>query len=574
MYSDINIEKIITKSNDVTVKVNGFFLHSKYDPKKEAIQFVETNYKENCLHILFGYGMGYIADELITKLSDSEELIIIDPLFDLLNEGINLKINLIKDIGDDLFKAILNSKIEKFNRRVHLIQSPNYEKITHNLYKETLVIINEQLRLNQINENTVRYFAEDWQRNYLFNLFNAVTDKSLLEIKEKYNTPVVIASGGPSLTKQLKLLNEIKEKVIIIAAGSTINTLLSYNINPDFVVSIDGSISNYNHFKNLNLKDTKYIYSLTSHYGIRESFQDAAYIFNISGKIEMNNHFEKLTKFEIPIIVGGGSVANYAFTIANYISKGPISIIGQDLAYTDNKTHAENNKNFEIIDEAYKKKKGIFFAEGYYKDQVMTDYVFLSMKESFENLHKLVEKGRDIYNCTEGGINLKGFNNLPFKDFCSKYVDDLNEKPQLESCIIDQNIEEKRISLKEQMIKELNFYNKINKILEDNLKLLNENKSKTSFSRKILNKLNKNDDSLKKLLDNVAMKSIVDPITISIQNNFLPVSNEKPIDSFNRVLNQNRALYSQMIRAVDMTKGFTQDLIEKLLKEDGAKIYE
>lgn len=573
MNKDINIEKIQTKSNNITAKVNGFFLHSKYDPKKEAIQFVEKNYKENCLHILFGYGMGYFANELLKKLSDNEELIVIDPLYDLLNEGIELNINLIKDIEDDRFKAILHTKIEKFNRRVHVIQSPNYEKITNDVYKQALVVINEQLKLNRINENTIRFFAEDWQKNYLFNLFNAVGDKPLLELKEKFNTPVVIASGGPSLTKQLNLLNKIKDKVIIIAAGSTINTLLSHDINPDFVVSIDGSISNYNHFKNLKLKHTKYIYSLTSHYGIRDRFQGSAYLFSIYGKKEMNNHFEKLTKLEVPTIAGGGSVANYAFTIANYISKGPISIIGQDLAYTDNKTHAEHNNNFKIVDEAYKEKKGMFFAEGYYKDKVLTDYVFLSMKESFENLLNFVEKGREIYNCTEGGINLKGFNNLPFKDFCCKYVDDLNEKPQIESYVIDESLEAKRVSLKEQMIKELNFYDKIKKILVDNLKLLNENKTNTIFSKKILNKLNKNDDRLKDLLDKVSMKSIVDPITISIQNNFLPLSNEKPTDSFSRVFNQNRELYSQLIKAVDMTKSFTEDLIEKLIKEDEAKLY-
>ncbi len=564
MNKDFEIEKTVSKSNDMTLKINGFFLHSKYDPKKEALQFIEKNYKPNSLHILFGYGLGYFAEALVDMLSNNEEILVIDPLYDLLHNGTEPEITVIKNIEDDSFKKILRNKIEKFNRRVHLVRSPNYDKILNNVYKEVLEVISEQLKLNRINENTIRFFSEDWQKNYLYNLFHAVGDKSLLELKGKYDIPVVIASGGPSLTKQLGLLNQIKKNVVIIAAGSTINTIISNGINPDFVVSIDGLKANYNHFKDLHLKHSTYIYSLTSHYGIRERFEKSAYIFNVQGKSEEKNHFEELTKLNLPVIAGGGSVANFAFSIATYISTGPIALIGQDLAYTDNKTHAENNNHFKVVDEEYKKARGMFFAEGYYNDKVLTDYVFLSMKESFEKLLNLVENDRKIFNCTEGGINLKGFNKLPFKEFCQKYVNDIIEKPRINENII--NKEEKRIFLLEKMNNELKFYKRIRKILEDNLKIINENKSKTFFSENTLKKLNKNDNKLKELLKNVSMISIVEPITINIHNNYLPLPKETAKESFNRVYNQNKELYSKLIEALDLTNGYTVELIEKIVK--------
>jgi len=564
MIKELKIEKVITKSNEITAKVNGYFLHSRYDPKKEAIQFVEKNYKPNSLHILFGYGLGYFANALIEKLGVDDDILVIDPYYDLLNEGIEPKVKVVKNIEEVNFNKILNNKIEEFNRRVHIIQSPNYDKINNDIYKQLLEIVNEKLKLDRINENTIRFFAEDWQKNYLFNLYNAVGDKSLVELKEKYDLPIVIASGGPSLTKQLSLLYQIKDKVLIIAAGSTINTLLSSNIIPDFVVSVDGSIANYNHFENINSIHTTYIYSLTSHYGIRKSFEKPAYIFNSYGKDKMKNHFENLTKLDIPLIAGGGSVANFAFTIAAYITSGPIAIIGQDLAYTDNKTHAENNKNFKKVDDEYKKTRGMFFTEGYYTEEVLTDYVFLSMKESFENIMNLIGGGREIYNCTEGGINLKGFKKLPFKDFCRNNI----QSSVVKKNTLYKNKKIDRRTLLKKMKKELDLYNEIRKILNENLKVLNANNPNNSFLSSTLKKLDRNDEKLKRYIEEVSMVSILDPITLNIQNNFLPVPNESAKETYKRAYNQNKELYSRLIDALDFTVKYTEELISKIVRNE------
>ncbi|KQL36755.1 motility associated factor glycosyltransferase family protein [Psychrobacillus sp. FJAT-21963] len=567
MEKEFEIEKIVTKSGVFTVKVNDYYLHSKYDPDKEAKQLCEKNFKPNNFHILFGYGLGYFANALFEKMGTYEEMLVIDPLYDLINDGKDSRVTVIKDIEGELFKKIIITKIAKFNRRIHMIQSPNYDKILNNSYKLVLDIINEQAKLNRINENTIRFFAEDWQKNYLFNLYNAVGDKSLFDIKGKYDLPVVIASGGPSLSKQLPLLNTIKDKIIIIAAGSTINTLLSSNIVPDFVVSVDGSLANYNHFKDIHTKQTTYIYSLTSHYGIRESFENPAYLFNSFGKDKMKNHFEKLTSIELPEIAGGGSVANFAFTIATFITTGPIAIIGQDLAYTDNKTHAENNKNHRIIDEEYKKARGMFLTEGYFKDEVLTDYTFLSMKESFEGLLSIVGKDRDIYNCTEGGVNLKGFNKLSFKDFCKIYI----KNEPVKKVIPNDNVKHNRTNLLVKMKSELKIYHKIRNNLVESLYILKSNKSDSLFLENTLRNLNKNDEVLKKLIEEVSMISILDPITISIQNNFLPSPNESSKDAYNRVYNQNKELYSRLINALDLTVGYTEELIIKIEKNEVIK---
>ena len=76
----MKVEELTTKLGNNTLKVNGYLLHSKYDPKKEAVNFVKKNYKKNKVLILFGYGKGYILDEFL-DVSDQEKIIVIDPYF-------------------------------------------------------------------------------------------------------------------------------------------------------------------------------------------------------------------------------------------------------------------------------------------------------------------------------------------------------------------------------------------------------------------------------------------------------------------------------------------------------------
>lgn len=43
---DLNMEKVKTKTDGFTLKVNGYYLHSKYNPEREAKQFAEQYFKK------------------------------------------------------------------------------------------------------------------------------------------------------------------------------------------------------------------------------------------------------------------------------------------------------------------------------------------------------------------------------------------------------------------------------------------------------------------------------------------------------------------------------------------------
>lgn len=412
------IKYIDTRTGNKTIEFDSYLLHSKYDPIKEAQRIAEKEYTENFVHIVFGYGCGYLVDEL-KKLLEDEVIIVIDPF------KIELNINDDTIYGKNQindFKTQLSSSLENLSREVKVICSLNYDKIAPEFYKEVLQSVKDVQRSNQVDEYTIRTGSEGWQENYIKNLPLLIRDQPLSHNSKFNDVPVVIASGGPSLTKQLPLLQSIRENIILVAAGSTINSLLKHDIEPDYVVTIDGSEANYHHFENIHSNKTKLIYGLSSNYKIQYEWKNERYAFLTTDDVKVQEIIEKKYGVDLPLIAGGGSVANFTLTVATNLSSGPIALIGQDLAYTDLQTHASGNKYAMRIDDEFLEKRDAFQTEGYYGEQVMTDYPFHAMKLAFETLITILPNIPTIYNCTEGGVKIKGVEQVTFKEFCKKFA--------------------------------------------------------------------------------------------------------------------------------------------------------
>lgn len=567
-----NIEKFTSKSGLPTLNINGYYIHSKYDPIREAVSFVDKNFKPGHVHILFGYGLGYIADALINRFTnDDEKLIVIEPIINNINNP-NKKIKIFIESNMDKLKDYLLSSFGIINN-ITLLCSPNYDKVCPEIYKQFLSVLKNKLSVDRVSENTMIKFSELWQRNYLFNLKHVVNDLSIKKLEKITSSPVVIASGGPSLTKQLPLIKKYREKFVLIASGSTINTLLSDDIIPDFVVSIDGTTRNYEHYKDLVESEITLLYGMYNHYKIKDIFTKNAYYFLTQRNIVLSNHLQSITN-EVPVILkGGGSVAHFAFSIAYYITSGPIALVGQDLAYTNNRSHAANNKGFFEFDEEEISKKGLIKVEGYNNEEVLTDYPFLSMKTTFEALIKMYNSNDNIYNCTEGGIKLLGFNQIPFEKFCESFTTEKINKDFINKTNSNNTKKIENLQrLKNQMVEEVNFFDELIDVLDDSLQLILKNRRKDSFEQKILKKLDKNDKKINKLQLKTSLGVILDPINLNVIKRFPPKKNETVEETYKRVYEQNKALYSEYLVAVNNMKKYVVELLEDINNEiEGVK---
>jgi len=76
---DLMIEMTSAKSGDQTLKIENYYIHSKYNPVREAEQFAAKNFEQGKIHILLGHGLGYYT-EAFKQHSDNTDLIIMEPI--------------------------------------------------------------------------------------------------------------------------------------------------------------------------------------------------------------------------------------------------------------------------------------------------------------------------------------------------------------------------------------------------------------------------------------------------------------------------------------------------------------
>ncbi|KOS60736.1 motility associated factor glycosyltransferase family protein [Lysinibacillus agricola] len=559
------IEKIVAKTGQEVYRVNNYYLHSKYDPISEAGRLVEKEYKINCIHILFGYGNGYILDALLDKVKN-ESIIIIDPLLDDGTLQVFARHMQLKNVyywsehHNNTLGFVISKLANGLNLKIHVFASSNYNQIFKQEYKEILLYIRDFQNRMQVNYNTEVQFSNEWQQNFTKNVLQIAKDNTLLSLENKFDLPVVLAASGPSLTKQLPLLKEVEQNVLIIAAGSTINALLDANIEPDFVISIDGGKWNYEHFKNLSLQNARLIYAPYNHPGVRKSFKKQAFIFSQIGHESMGGYLYEHMGINLPIIAGGGTVAHYGVTVAGLLNSGPIAMIGQDLAYTNNQTHAQGNKFINTVQDLKELGKDLFEVDGYNGEPVQTSREFLSMKMVFEEIAQFHKPSVPLFNCTEGGVSLRGYEQLPFKSFIEQYVDtktykDLSTIETIKPFKTSDGI----IAIYKNEVKIINdLQRSINKGLEK----LNKIQHNIYFDEKTLIVLDEIEKKIEEKTKMIQIHFLIAPITYEVANQFLPKEFETQEETYKRSWNQTNTLYKRLLEALEKSKKNLQGVID------------
>lgn len=535
----INIEE--SKVKLPTLKYRGVYLHSKYNPEKEAVSFIEKKYKPANVQILIGYGLGYIYNELENKKSSQEKIIVIDPLISIHKKSIDLEKKIFLDkVNENSLRKFFNEHISVTDN-LNIIISINYDKVLNEDLKSILAILEEKIKSNDIVENTIQFFSYQWHENYIKNLKYAAKDNPIDQFKKGFSCPIIIASGGPSLTKQIPLLKKYRDRFILIAAGTTINSLLINDLKPDFAVSVDGGDINYKHFENLHIEDFPLIYCPTVHHGIRGKFKEGYYFLPL---IESNlkNHYTRFSKNQVDIVMDGSSVANYAYNLALLMTTGPVALIGQDLAYTNGLTHADGNLNQKSVQNNSKLTRRLIEREGYFGETVLTDNVFLQMRDVFEAVLQSFDAHSRSFNCTEGGLKISSFKQMPFVNFLEDFAKTSVQLPTKDNR--SKSIHTQR--LKQELSKDIFNIKKLIKLFEKALYLLENNNSKEEYEVHTINELDKIDNEIQTLLKNTSLEFAFNLINLRLFKYFKIDDSLNREQKFKISFEQNKYMYSEM----------------------------
>ncbi len=235
--------------------------------------------------------------------------------------------------------------------------------------------------------------------------------------------PAFVVSAGPSLNKNIKQLKRAKNKSFIIAVDTAVKPLLREGIEPDLFATLDG-IKPLEVIETEQAKNLPMLTKVTAAHSIMDYHTGKKFFYN-----EGYQYVHKLFEMNDKTIEGfptGGSVATLAFSLACHLGFRKIIFVGQDLAYTGNKSHADGTFQEVMPKEDTEK---FIKVPGNYEDEVPTLKNLDGYRKWFGEYIEWWQKRHDteFINATEGGARIEGTKLMALADVidqeCNKEVD-------------------------------------------------------------------------------------------------------------------------------------------------------
>ena len=481
-------------------------LHSKYNPKQEAAQFIDSIYSdESSNYILIGLGLGYHLNDLHKRVSSQDRIIIFEKNPTLVrlafsqnnfsealsNPGVSIHINPDPSkIEQILYEDRTNLAIHGYTP-IDLKPLVNLER---DYYKLINLAIKQAHQKFKLDINTQAAYSQKFYKNIFNNGLAITKSPGIVATKDIFpSIPIIIVSAGPSLDKNIGLIKSVREQILVITVATALRPLLRNGIKPDFVISID---PNEDTIKSFDIKaipeDLWLIYDpcippeICSLFNKRKIMMDS--------KIELakwiTDHSEK--KGTLGNI---SSVAHAAYYLAQHMGCAPIILVGQDLSFEGHRMHCTdsfyNQANQDNIGAdrtlgvlEYNKYRG--YTQSITPTVDIFDHKSKTTKAMDIYRHQLIkeinETGR-ILNATEGGVNIPGAINISLKEAIIKHCQK-NKLPKDNNYLKKIKLPTKNTSLldsiRKQLVKFDKIKNSIKKIednyLVDNKKLIDERK--------------------------------------------------------------------------------------------------
>ncbi|OEH86732.1 hypothetical protein BHU72_00190 [Desulfuribacillus stibiiarsenatis] len=416
------IELETTRTNETTAKVallnRKIYLHSKYDPIKEAEKFAIENYSEEFDGFLvIGFGLGYHIKELQKKLKINQNIDIIESNIDILRTAFDAN-NLEELIIDKRINIYYENSIQGYTYRCkELLGKKNTKILIHNpslqAFPDFLTDIKYLIEEYRMKEQTARSHSDLLEYNFHHNIkkFDYPVDSMFNQFK---CLPIIVVSAGPSLDKNKHLLKQCKNKAIVIVVGRAAITVVQSGLVPDFIVITEPKPKSFYQIRSIKEAQDIPVIALSS--ADKEIFDSYPGLKLIAFQTGFQPAEEYALNNNRKINDTGGSVATTALDVALMFGGNPIVFMGQDLAYTEGRTHTEGTWHRKVEDLSNMRE-----VQGYYGEKVYTTKNLNIYLRWFED--KILRNPNTTFiNATEGGARIKGTIQMSLQDVIDKFI--------------------------------------------------------------------------------------------------------------------------------------------------------
>lgn len=500
MKPDIQIFEEVSCDGNPILKIKKeniiCYLNGKRNTTDPAKMWVESlrDLQRNAPVLIVGVGNPYYLKELVEQTENKITIIVYEPCLQIFVNFLE-KIDIEKwmekhsiifwvdglknmDISHlrGMLSQLLTYEMLNFSRVLVL---PNYDVLFSEKSVEFVKTCRDIAMFETMQFNTRDVFSNVIVKN-LFNNARFLCDgykiTQLANVIPK-NIPGIVVAAGPSLDKNIQELKRAKGKAFIIAVDTAIKPLLREEIVPDMFAIIDG-LKPLELVKVEGARDIPLATTLNAAMEVLE-YHKGKKFFSNEGFLfaeEIFSHSGHSTVY----ITGGGSVATNAFSILHKIGLNTIILVGQDLAYTHNKSHADGTFQEKMEEQDT---TNFIMVEGNYEEKVPT-LVNLKLYLDWYNDYiagcKKHNKNFRVINATEGGAKIENTEIMTLKEAIDR---ECTENVNIQECLqkLQPMLDEQKrkwavtylIGLKNEFLKMKRYANSIKKLYQKLDKLCN-----------------------------------------------------------------------------------------------------
>jgi len=400
-------------------------LHSTRSVEREMQRLLGDACGEDAVLFIFGIGMGHCLDYIRKNRLPYRKIIILEPYNNILRELLkrrsfadlfDMKETSVfvfgnpREASDRIFETVLHHK------NIKMLYHMSYRSLFSDIFLEISRLVASNSISLRSSVATIDHYLREWTLHQIKALKIDAMEASAFYGKFS-RVPAVIVSAGPSLERHAEKLREIRDRALVIGPGSGAKILNRRNIPFHMAMATDSSRAELELFRDFKV-NAALVQSYRVNPEMYEIFPNDIFRMVLNNDHIANYYYACSGKNDVGVVNDFASVSSCALEYAISLGCDPIILIGQDLCYYGQKTHADE----EAGDISGNRIAGLKEAIDINGDRVMTCGAFLSMQYDMEKIAQRHRNRVRIINATEAGLGISGVENANFDEVLKKYV--------------------------------------------------------------------------------------------------------------------------------------------------------
>lgn len=398
------------RDGDWTLRVDfaeGKFIHigDSASPREEARRCLpQVPHPEKSLFVLMGMGLGHLLFEAVKGYPGARfvvlehdarifrralELYDFTELFE--SPRVDFAVGLSRDLLPRYFLGLFSSQdTHLYLPKLAVLQNPAIVKHSRAYYQSAAESIKRVM-----DDFWFGYVGNDHRDALIgldFVLKNLLCHEKFISIeamKDQFKGRAgIVVSSGPSLDSKMELLQEMKDRAVIICADTALSRLLDHGIRPFGVASIERNVRSEALFRDIDLPEDLILFGPPLlKPGIFENYPGP--ICFIGSSCYPFHWMPRLA----PLWEMGHSCAHLALRILDHMGCKTVALLGQDLAYDPQTGASHHAKALDFVSTGYGERQK-FTVESNAGGKVQSNTPWLLFRNEFNTLIYLHIKAR------------------------------------------------------------------------------------------------------------------------------------------------------------------------------------